>query len=551
MSLFNPNFTKKEEKSPEALKPIAPVGADGKDAADPKAVDPKVDPKAADPKADPKAEGEANAKPGAEAKPKEGELPKLPDDGADQEGDGQKPDPKPDPKKGADSKKEGAFGKSDEDPKNADGSVDVVAKYEGVSFKNCSPEKCFVVIAELLMEIKKLRKELDKNDDENLGFYKASNKANAAKASAEGKIEYLARKLSPTYAKATIDNSLHKYTPDEMIDLILRDVLENRKALVERVVTLNSEVINDKRLLEELKNQLASAMSRRNASVQSGEEIDIKPDDIDKHMQETGVVPPASAQPSSVPSIAIVSVDLDQARAALGDVEYDVIQIMGETGLSLYPDIEAQLIKAKGYTESKIKTAFARLEQYRIIETDTVKTAKVKRGIRITELTAEIGKNIYKERFNKTAVQSQKSQIIADHGNLVHGYSIMETADILRSLGYANVTTGRRENSINVGDNKYWIPDIIADNPITHGKEYFEVEFGNHNAENFEDKLIKANLKANVLYFVVPSEIVKDSIKQKVINWKASMDSQKRVSMKVSICTIADIEDKSMGCKID
>lgn len=583
MSIFNPEFTKKVEGKP-AAKPAVSAKPEGKPAeADPEAVDPKdvkaedkpaeaakAEEKPADPKAAPEDAKAADPKALPEAKP----LPKAEsDDASAKKGDGadKKADPKADPKadqkagqkdgaedkegekaEGKDAKgKNGGFGKNDDSDK------DIVVKYDGVDFSKLSKEKCFSIIVECLIEIKKLRKSLEKSDAENIGFYRSSDAAVSAQKTAESKIEYLARKLSPTYNQATIDNSNHKYTADELVDLILRDVLENRRALVEKVISLNTETMQDKHLLDELKKQLASALSRKNQAVAASSDVDIKPSDIDEHMAQSGLVETAVAGAASVPSepdphgIVIVSVDLDEARASLGDAEYDAIEIMGKLGLSLYPEIEAKLMRDKGYTESKIKGAFARLETSRIVETDLVKTARVKRGVRITELTAEIGRVLFKEKFGQPAVQSEKSRVIADHDNLVHGYSIMEIAGMLKDFGYTSVTTGRKENSMPVGDNKYWIPDVAGVNPTDGKKEYFEVEFGNHNNDNFEDKLVKANLKARILHFIVPNDLVKDKIRQKVENWKAGLAAQNnKSSMEVTIGTIDDLGAKTFGLKL-
>ena len=425
---------------------------------------------------------------------------------------------------------------------------DVIEKYTGVDFKKMSKEKMFDVIYELLVELKKTRHSLSKYDYENLDFYQSTQNAIKEKKNAEELIEYIARKLSPTYIKNIVDSVNKKYTSSQLADLILKDTFESKRKLQEKVIKLEEESIQHKRLLDELKKQLTEQMNKRAVAAEDVDREDVQADTIDDFV--------ASVEDNAVESlgskggsIALVAVDIDKAKDALGEVEMAIIEIMGKEGISLYPEILSKCVEERKYTESKVKTAFGRLEQYKVIAGEMVQTAKIKRGVRIADLTDEVGKPIFKDKFGANPVESEKARTIKDHGNLAHGYSIKETALILEGLGYQNVTTGRVENKISIGDNKYWVPDVIGINPITGKKEYFEVEFGNHNADNFDDKMTKANLKANILRFIVPSELVKTKIKNKVEHWRASQNP-KLATMEISIGTVSDLESKTYGLEI-
>lgn len=427
---------------------------------------------------------------------------------------------------------------------------DVIAKYTNVDFKKMSKEKMFDVIYELLVELKKARHSLSKYDFENLDFYNSTQKAISDKKNAEELIEYMARKLSPTYIKNIVDSVNKKYTSSQLADLILRDTFESKRRLQEKVIKLEEDSIQHKRLLDELKKQLTEQMNRRAVAADETDREDVPADTIDDFVasvEESESV--TSSLGSKGGSIALVAVDIDKAKDALGEVEMAIIEIMGKEGTSLYPEILSKCVEDRKYTESKVKTAFGRLEQYKVIAGEMVQTAKIKRGVRIADLTDEVGKPIFKDKFGANPVESEKARTIKDHGNLAHGYSIKETALILEGLGYQNVTTGRVENKVSIGDNKYWVPDVIGINPITGKKEYFEVEFGNHNADNFDDKMTKANLKANILRFIVPSELVKTKIKNKVEHWRASQNP-KLATMEISIGTVSDLESKTYGLEI-
>lgn len=443
---------------------------------------------------------------------------------------------------------------TDDVPSDSDGGSDILKKYQGVDFKRMSKEKMFEVIHELLVENKKTRYSLNKYDSENIEFYENSKKAKSEKKEIEGSLLYLARKISPTYNKLTIENSNRKFSHNELIDLILKDHLSMQKELQGRVLELERQRVLDKKLLDELKNQFTT---KQDQEFKDGKEID-KVNIPDKEIEDfskvinekTGEVTETKQVYSSEGShVAIVAIDLDEARKSLGPVELDIMEIMGRDGTSLYPEILEKCINDKNHSESKVKTAFGRLETLKIINTDQVQTAKIKRGVRISELTPEIGRILFKEKFNQNPVESERSRVIKDHGNMIHGYSIRETGIVLESLGYYDVTTQRKTNGIHLGDNKYWIPDVIGTNPITNKKEYFEVEYGNHNVDNFDEKLTKANLKANVLRFIVPSEIIKTRIKNKVEHWKA-MQSKKTASMLITIATLAELESKNYGIEI-
>ena len=428
---------------------------------------------------------------------------------------------------------------------------DVLKKYENVNFSKMSQKKLFEVINELLIELKKTRYSLNKYDTENIEFYESQKKAKSEKKDVEGNILFLARKISPTYNQLNIENKTNNYAISEVIDMILKDHLMMQRELQEKILDLEKQKVLDKKMLNELKNQLGDQRNQTFLENKDNDSKDISDSDIEEFNDKVNITVEGSktVYSSNESHVAIVAVDLDEARKTLGQTEWDIIEIMGKTGISLYPEILQKCIDEKNYTESKVKTAYARLESLKVIATDQVQTAKVKRGVRISDLTSEIGQLLYKEKFNTKPVESEKCRTIKDHGNLTHGYSIRETGIILESLGYTDVTTSRKTNGIHIGDNKYWIPDVIGTNPITGKKEYFEVEYGNHNTDNFDEKLTKANLKANILRFVVPSEIIKQKIKNKVEHWKA-MQSKKTTSMTITICTIAELEQKSYGIEL-
>ena len=427
---------------------------------------------------------------------------------------------------------------------------DIAKKYEGVDFSRFSKEKCFRVINELLIAIKRYQTDVNKSESENLEFYNKNKETEEESKRLKKQIEFLARKLSPSFNKYSIENKEQHLTPNQVINLILEDVLKDKKGYLEQIKALKDEVVKDKELLEELKRQLSEKLSEDFLNGEISDKSEFTKEDIKESINTLTPIKAKEEEKGNAPSkIALIGIDLEETRNSLGELEYEIIVQMGKTGVSLYPEILKYLLD-KGYTESKVKTAIAKLEQYKVINGELVKTAKIKRGVKVYELTSEIGRLLYKEKSGLNAVESERSKVIKDHDNLVHGYSILETAKTLETLGYLDVSYSRKNNSIPIGQNKYYIPDIIGLNPITKQKEYFEVEFGNHNTMNFDEKLTKANLIARNLRFVVPSEIIKTNILNKVNHWKATSIAQKS-TMKISIATITDLENKNFGIEIN
>ena len=126
-------------------------------------------------------------------------------------------------------------------------------------------------------------------------------------------------------------------------------------------------------------------------------------------------------------------------------------------------------------------------------------------------------------------------QIIrAENDNYEHGYNIKETCDVLRkNYGYEDVSMDRKTNTITVSNQNTWIPDIIAINPISKKKEYFEVEMGTHNTANFNFKLDKALLVTNELKIIAPNKIKADEILGKVRAWYNSKKNNPSIVVKV------------------
>jgi hypothetical protein len=163
--------------------------------------------------------------------------------------------------------------------------------------------------------------------------------------------------------------------------------------------------------------------------------------------------------------------------------------------------------------------------------------------MRVASLTDSIGVTAFKQLAKgNTPVVSEKQKMIKENDNLNHGYSIKDTAKYLEGLSYENISIDRASNTIKFEGQRSWIPDIIAQNPITKRNEYFEIELGNHNQTNFEEKLTKANLKASILKIIVPNKSIKENLLQKVKTWKESKNVAPTIN--IYVMTFTELKNK-------
>ena len=245
--------------------------------------------------------------------------------------------------------------------------------------------------------------------------------------------------------------------------------------------------------------------------------------------------------------IGITTVSFEDVKSKLREEELEFLKILGTKGYSLYPEIEEILKENLGFTSSKVLSVYNNLRSLRVIDVldgdNIVKTFLRTNGVRVLWLNKEIGVPIYIELFKEKPVKPEKDKMIEENDNLAHGYSIKETCDVLKELGYLNISMDRKENTIKLDSNKLWIPDIIADDPVSKKKIYFEVEYANHTKDEFETKLTKANLRASTLRIITNSVINKSRLIRKVETWISKRES-KSTSMLISVGSFKELREK-------
>ena len=211
-----------------------------------------------------------------------------------------------------------------------------------------------------------------------------------------------------------------------------------------------------------------------------------------------------------------------------------VIKAVGIKGMSEFPEISRYVKEVDGVSENRLETVVNNLEKEDIVEVERITTFQRNTGLRLIKLKDEIGYKLFKETFKREPVKSEMQIIRAENDNYEHGYNIKETCDVLRkNYGYEDVSMDRKTNTITVSNQNTWIPDIIAINPISKKKEYFEVEMGTHNTANFNFKLDKALLVTNELKIIAPNKIKADEILGKVRAWYNSKKNNPSIVVKV------------------
>lgn len=429
-----------------------------------------------------------------------------------------------------------------------------------VDFNRLDKRKLVELIHEMRNEIIRQKTESKKNEDQILDLTKSVNSYKKKMKNSSENIKYIARKISPSFRNLTISSNeeVQKLSDDQIGTMIIKDYLQEKKEYQEKIIELENKQIQSNRLITELTNQQIKMVSYKNEEeIASADALIDKDDEVEvirKAIQDKDVVEDSNFRKISDSittnegnHIGITTVSFEDIKSKLREEEMEFLKILGKKGYSLYPEIEEILKENLGFTSSKVLSVYNNLRSLRVIDVldgdNVVKTFLRTNGVRVLWLNKEIGVPIYIELFKEKPVKPEKDKLIEENDNLAHGYSIKETCDVLKELGYLNISMDRKENTIKLDSNKLWIPDIIADDPVSKKKIYFEVEYANHTKDEFETKLTKANLRASTLRIITNSVINKSRLIRKVETWISKKES-KSTSMLISVGSFKELREK-------
>lgn len=147
------------------------------------------------------------------------------------------------------------------------------------------------------------------------------------------------------------------------------------------------------------------------------------------------------------------------------------------------------------------------------------------------------GKMLYMYLYEKEPVKSEAEKITAQHTTLVHGYGIMATAELIKTLPFTKRFNGNVEcmtrdaaHSIKTGENTSYIPDIILTISVpkknsTEGeteekKFYFEYETTACSDTDFFAKCSKITRFGTSINIIVPNDESLKKLEERIRKWR-------------------------------
>ena len=199
-----------------------------------------------------------------------------------------------------------------------------------------------------------------------------------------------------------------------------------------------------------------------------------------------------------------VTVKMSNLTGEFTDLDWNTFRIIVSEGISEEKEAIAAVIdrlideEHYRYSYNAVWQAIKKLIRAHLFWVKRINTGY--RTFNVLTLT-EVGDIAYMKRFNKNIPESEFMNLVREHGSAEHGYMIKDTKHVLEKLGYNHLTTGRSENYIRFTEGSACIPDIIGSKDGF--KWYFEVECGNHNQQDFDDKCERLKALSRTLVFVV------------------------------------------------
>ena len=235
-------------------------------------------------------------------------------------------------------------------------------------------------------------------------------------------------------------------------------------------------------------------------------------------------------------------IDLDKFMKDISPVMWLVIQTIGEQGINEQVEIKNFILQKSVNDDSSINDSTINIAISNLMRMQILKRIKIVCGNRwfyIFELD-EMGVRAYIGKYSKKPVMSEAQKLIKEHDNIKHGYLIKEASMILKNkYDYESVSTSRKVNYIKLPNGKACIPDVTC---AKKGQiDYYEVECGNHNQEDFNDKCNKYRMVSKTIHFIVPQNEVLKTIQGQISGWIKSCgghENLKKGDMVVKVTTM-------------
>lgn len=298
--------------------------------------------------------------------------------------------------------------------------------------------------------------------------------------------------------------------------------------------------------MEEAENQSAAVtFNHLNGGAQPAavNNADKLPDDISVDSFTKAVIKETSADQVSTAkkTKTMVLNDLNEVEQMMSDTKWDIFEAMGKEGISEFSELEKYVLD-KYADDKKPTTTTIRKSINDLKNANLIKTMKIKTGYRwffVHEFKPN-GELIFIQKFRTQPVMSEIARLTKDHDNPIHGYSIKDSADILKNIHkYESVSTDRKANYRKISNHRSSIPDIIC---VKDGVTYFyEVECGNHTQKDFNDKCNKLKCLSADIYFIVPTSEILKKLSIQIEEWikdSGGRDALAKANITVYLTTI-------------
>lgn len=327
------------------------------------------------------------------------------------------------------------------------------------------------------------------------------------------------------------DNEILHMSDVEMRDFIITNILNQKQEYIKMITELQNGYLEENRLKEEfsrkylilkeenkvLKNKVSNLEQRISLMPSSSKTTDTKPDNnINLNSQANNISSNTVSQKIIETDIVYVNnepYDIDKTYQKVNTYQFVLLKLIGDTGLSEFQEILARIVEKNNFKEKMIRTNIDELINMHILNEQNIGTP-LRSKIKLLELT-ELGKAIYFKETGKKPEISEIQTMLNNHASLRHGYCIKETAKSLQRQGYANVCYDASKNTIQLADNRRYVPDIIADHSKSV-KTYWEVELAHHTDKDFFEKLDKAMKVTPNLYIIAPDKEAKTKLRKQI-----------------------------------
>lgn len=211
---------------------------------------------------------------------------------------------------------------------------------------------------------------------------------------------------------------------------------------------------------------------------------------------------------------------LDEFEDKISDAGWIIMEVIGKFGFSTAKEICEKGLELSSdikNTKSKLTTSLNDLEKNHLLFKQKVSTPFAQ--ITVYNFTQDAAL-IYKNKFGKEAVVSEADRLIAEHDNLVHGYSIRDCARVISNAGFFKKTEiwNRKNNVIRIQNGVQYIPDIVCIGE-NGDKLYIEYERDHYEQKSFNVKLNKMLFATPIINFVAPNREICESLCKKMEKW--------------------------------